>query len=153
MCGEAMLVPEIDDQPPGTEEKMPTPGAATSGLKRSEMVVGPTEEKSAWTLRAADPPVSTAATVIARAEFAGDATVPAPRSLKSFPAATTGTTPLAAAASSALATMSRRTSISGSPIDRLRTSMPSRTAASIAATSSGAFPFGLSPESVWTSAL
>jgi hypothetical protein len=90
---------------------------------------------------------------MAAAEFAGDETEPAPRSLKSFPAATTGTTPAAAAASSASATTSRRGSISGSPIERLRTSMPSRTAASIAATSSGAFPFGLSPKSVSTSAL
>ena len=36
--------------------------------------------------------------------------------------------------------MSRDGSISGSPIERLITSMPSETAASIAATSSGALP-------------
>ena len=44
-------------------------------------------------------------------------------------------------------------SISGSPIEELRTSIPSWTAASIAATISGAFPFGLKPESVPTRAL
>ncbi len=49
--------------------------------------------------------------------------------------------------------MSRRGSISGSPSERLMTSIPSATAASIAATSSGELPLGLSPESVRTSAL
>ena len=151
MCGEAMLVPDQPAQPSGTLEVTSTPGAATSGFIRSDIAVGPTDEKSAWTLLA--PVMSTAATVIARSEFAGDDTEPAPRSLKSFPAATTGTTPAAAAASSASATTSRRGSISGSPMERLSTSIPSRTAASIAATSSGEFPFGLSPESVRTSAL
>ncbi len=127
---------------------MSTPGAATSGFSRSEIVVGPTDEKSAWVARGVVPLISTAPTVIARSEFAGDEIDPAPKSLKSFPAATTETTPARAAASRARATMSRRGSSSGSPIERLSTSMPSRTAASMAATISGAFPFGLSPESV-----
>ena len=73
-------------------------------------------------------------------ELIGDASDPAPNSLKSFPAATTGTTPAAAAASSARATTSCCGAISGSPMERLMTSIPSWTAASIAATSSGAFP-------------
>ena len=66
-----------------------------------------------------------APTVIARAELPGDDNEPGPKSSKSFPAATTGTTPAAAAASSASATTSRDGSISGSPIERLMTSMPS----------------------------
>ncbi len=144
-CGDAMLVPEIDAQPPGTEDRIPTPGAATSGLARSESGVGPAAEKPAiavvW-------PGVTAATVIAAAELPGDETEPRPKSWKSFPAATTGTTPAAAAASSASATTSRVGSISGSPMERLITSMPSATAASIAATSSGAFPSRPTPASV-----
>ena len=43
-----MLVPENSAQPPPeTDESTSTPGAATSGLRRSEIVVGPTDEKSA----------------------------------------------------------------------------------------------------------
>ncbi len=60
---------------------MPTPGAATSGFCRSETVVGPTDENSAWVLTGGLPPVSTAATVIARAELPGEETDPAPVSL------------------------------------------------------------------------
>ena len=78
--------------------------------------------------------------MIARSEVPGEMSDPPPNSSKSFPAATTGTTPAAAAASSARATMSRDGSISGSPSERLITSMPSDTAASIAATISGALP-------------
>ena len=88
--------------------------------------------------------------MIARAELPGDETEPRPNSSKSFPAATTGTTPAAEAASSASATTSRVGSISGSPSERLITSMPSVTAASIAATSSGALPSSPTPESVGT---
>ena len=74
-----MLVPESAAQPPPeTEESTSTPGAATSGLSRSEIVVGPTDENSAcvrvvWL-------ISTAPTLIARAELAGDETEPAPKS-------------------------------------------------------------------------
>ena len=49
--------------------------------------------------------------------------------------------------------MSRLGSISGSPPEKLITSMPSATAASIAATIAGEFAFGLSPESVSTNTL
>ncbi len=31
-----MLVPDIDTQPSGTDERMPTPGALTSGFSRSD---------------------------------------------------------------------------------------------------------------------
>ena len=58
-----------------------------------------------------------------------------------MPAEATGTTPASAAALSAFATMSRLGSISTSPSERLITSIPSATAASIAATSSGELPF------------
>jgi hypothetical protein len=75
-----MLVPENAAHPsPGVAETIPTPGAATSGFRRSETAVGPTEENSAWTL--ADRVSSTAPTVIAREEFPGDETDPAPTSL------------------------------------------------------------------------
>ncbi len=83
---------------------------------------------------------STAATVIAPAALPGEETDPYPKSLKSFPAATTGTTPAAAAALIACTTMSRFGSISGSPSERLITFMPSATAASIAAAISALFP-------------
>ena len=49
--------------------------------------------------------------------------------------------------------MSRLGSISGSPPEKLMTSMPSATAASIAATIAGEFAFGLRPESVSTKTL
>ena len=75
-----MLVPEIDVQPPGTDERTSTPGAATSGFMRSDIGDGPTDEKSAWT-RPPSSPSSTAPTVIARAEFPGEPTDPAPTSL------------------------------------------------------------------------
>jgi hypothetical protein len=52
----------------------------------------------------------------------------------------TGTTPARAAPSIALTTMSRAGSISGSPSERLITSIPSATAASIAAVISAALP-------------
>src|SRR6266511_4576958 len=50
-CGAAMLVPSQESQPPGTEERMFTPGALTSGLNRSEIGVGPDEENDAITRR------------------------------------------------------------------------------------------------------
>src|SRR5262247_2640485 len=100
-----MLVPESSDQPPpGIDDSTSTPGAATSGFRRNEIVVGPTDEKSAC-VRVL-PEIETAATAIAASAFAGDDTEPAPKSLYSFPAATTGTTPAAAAESRASATMS-----------------------------------------------
>src|SRR4029079_11457346 len=47
-CGEAMLVPSSNAHEPswaGTEERMLTPGAVTSGLSASETGVGPPDEK------------------------------------------------------------------------------------------------------------
>jgi hypothetical protein len=119
---------------------MPTPGAATSGLCWSESGVGPLDEKPATTSSAPPRVVVTAPTVIASGVAPGEPTEPRPNSSKSFPAETTGTTPARAAAARAFATMSRDGSISGSPRDMLITSIPSATAASIAATSSGEFP-------------
>jgi len=65
---------------------------------------------------------------------------PNPATPKSFPAATTGTTPAAAALSRALTTMSRRGCTSGSPMERLMTFIPSATAWSIAFAISGELP-------------
>ena len=76
-----MLVPEKLDHPSCTAESTSTPGAATSGFIRREIVVGPTEENGAWTLAGGLPLVSTAATVMARAELPGEETDPAPASL------------------------------------------------------------------------
>ena len=140
-----MLVPDERPQPPGCDERIEVPGATTSGFRRKDSGVGPAEEKSAI---AGVVPDVVAPTVIASAALPGEPTDPRPNSSKSLPAATTGTTPAAAAASSASATGSREDSISGSPIDRLMTSMPSATAASIAATISGALPFRPSPAAV-----
>jgi hypothetical protein len=86
--------------------------------------------------------------VIASGVEPGEPTEPRPKSAKSLPAATTETTPARAAAPSACTTMSREGSISGSPSDMLITSMPSATAASIAATSSGELPSRPTPASV-----
>ena len=75
-----MLVPENSAQPPPeTDDSTLTPGAATSGFRRSEIVVGPTEEKSACSLFV--PVISTAPTAIAPSELAGEDTEPAPKSL------------------------------------------------------------------------
>src|SRR3954454_4657093 len=84
----------------GSEERTSSPGAVTSGLNSSEIGVGPLSEKPAITsaggLRA---PSLDAATVIAAGAFAGDPIPPRPASPKELPAAITGTTPAAAAAS------------------------------------------------------
>ncbi len=77
-----MLVPERAVQPPPeTDDRTSTPGAATSGFRRNEIAVGPTDEKSACVRRAGLPPMSTAPTVIAPSELPGDDTEPAPTSL------------------------------------------------------------------------
>ena len=142
-----MLVPDSVPQPPGCAERIELPGATTSGFSLSERGVGPAEEKLAIP---GDTPDVVAPTVMAAAELPGEASEPLPKSEKSFPAATTGTTPAAAAASSASATTSCSGAISGSPIERLITSMPSATAASIAATISAAFPSSPTSASVGT---
>jgi hypothetical protein len=147
-CGAAMLVPEKVSHVPsraGTEERMPTPGAVTSGLRRSETGVGPDDEKLA--IR---PATDEAATAIARSAVAGELTVPRPNAWNSLPAETTGTTPAAAAPLSARVTRSRLGAISGSPSERLITSIPSRTAASIPAAISGEFPSSPTLEIVGT---
>jgi hypothetical protein len=71
-----MLVPEKAAQVPsraGTEERIPTPGAATSGLSWSEIGVGPPAEKPA--IRRSMP---AAAAVIADLAEPGEATEPVP---------------------------------------------------------------------------
>ena len=136
-----MLVPDsVVYESPGAAEKIETPGALTSGLRRSESGVGPLEENEATTSSGPLRDVETAPTVIASGAEPGEPIDPRPKSLKSLPAATTETTPARAAAASACTTMSRDGSISGSPSDMLITSMPSATAASIAAASSGELP-------------
>ena len=131
-----MLVPLKNAHVPsrrGTDERTSTPGAVTSGFIRSESGVGPIDEKSAIVAAVR----RRAAAVIASAALPGEPTEPRPNPSPSLPAATTGTTPASAAASIAATTMSRVGSISGSPSERLITSIPSRTAASIPAAISG----------------
>ena len=117
-----------------------TPGAVTSGFIWSDTGVGPPEEKSAISSGGPESLSVDAATVIASCAEPGDPTEPRPSSPNSLPAAMTGTTPAAAAASIAFTTMSRCGWISGSPSDRLMTFMPSFTAASMPAAISGEFP-------------
>ena len=138
-CGAAMLVPLNDVQVPsrgGTEDVMSTPGALTSGFSSSEIGVGPPLEKSATTSL-----LLTAAAAIAFVALAGEMMLPFPSSSKSLPAASVATTPASAAPSIAATTRSRDGSISGSPSERLITSIPSLIAASMPAAISGAFPF------------
>jgi hypothetical protein len=69
-----MLVPSSRPQVPwlaGSDERMPTPGADTSGFSSSEMGVGPPDEKPAMVSLEV-----TAATAIASGAFAGDVIVP-----------------------------------------------------------------------------
>src|SRR5215211_259421 len=136
-CGEAMLVPLQASQPFGTDDSTPTPGAETSGFSWSEIGVGPPDENPSITRE-----LVTAADVIARGALPGEPTDPRPNVSKSLPAAIAGTTPAAAAPLIAFTTMSRLFSISGSPSERLITSIPSATAASIPLAISGAFPSG-----------
>ena len=103
--------------------------------------MGPADEKLASWFGAPDAEVVTAATVIAEAELPGDADRAAPElAVVVAGSDDRNDARAAAAASSARATMSRDGSISGSPIERLITSIPSATAASIAATISGELP-------------
>ena len=111
---------------------MSTPGASTSGFMPSDIGDGPLEEKLAISSAGPSSPSVDAATVIASGAVPGEPTEPRPLESKSLPAAITGTTPASAASSIACTTMSRVGSISGSPSERLMTSMPSVTAASIA---------------------
>ena len=119
---------------------MSTPGAVTSGFICSEIGVGPLDEKPAITSAGPASPSLDAATVIAFAALPGEPTEPLPASPKSLPAAITGTTPASAALLIACTTMSRVGSISGSPSERLITSIPSLTASSIPFAISGELP-------------
>ena len=124
----------------GSDERMSTPGASTSGFIWSDTGVGPLEEKLAISSAGPSSPSVDAATVIASGAVPGEPTEPRPLDSKSLPAAITGTTPASAASSIAFTTMSRVGSTSGSPSERLMTLMPSATAASMPATISGEFP-------------
>jgi hypothetical protein len=76
-CGEAMLVPSRKRHVPsrrGTEERIPTPGAVTSGFSFSEKGAGPPDENGAIT-----PVLLAAATLIALGVEAGEPTEPGPR--------------------------------------------------------------------------
>ena len=145
-CGAAMLVPlSSDHEPSGVDERIDEPGAATSGLSRSESGVGPADENDEIEPAGSERPFETEATLIADAALAGEPTEPSCRRPYSFPAAATVGTPAAAAPSIASVTRSRVGSISGSPSERLITSMPSATAASIPAAISGALPLSPKP--------
>ena len=82
---------------------------------------------------------ATAPTLIASGAVAGDPAVPRPKKSRSFPAEMTGTTPARTTFATASMRMSVRGSACGPPPEKLMTSMPSRTAASKAATISGLF--------------
>src|SRR6184192_2366652 len=72
--GEAMLVPSNSRQVPrwrGTDERIETPGAVTSGFRLSEYGVGPEDEKIAIA-----PRLVAAPTVIAREAEPGESIVP-----------------------------------------------------------------------------
>ena len=132
-----MLVPLNDahvPSPSGTDERIDAPGAETSGFMRSDRAAGPEDEKLARTFD-----FVAAATAIARDAVAGDPIEPRPKSPNELPAAATGTTPAAAAPSTAWSTTFLAGSVSNSPNDMLMTSMPSRTAASMPAITSPAF--------------
>ncbi len=79
----------------------------------------------------------TAATVIASGAEPGEPTVPSPKSLRSFPAAITGTTPAAATLWTTGIIASCAGSLSGPPPEKLITFIPSATALSNAATICG----------------
>ena len=133
-----MLVPLSAAQVPsrgGTDERIDTPGAVTSGLNWSPTGVGPLDEK--YAIRSL---LLAAAAVIAAEAVPGEPIEPRPTESNSFPAATVVTTPALAAPAIACTTRSRLGSMPGSPTERLITSIPSATAASTAAAISGLLP-------------
>ena len=78
-----MLVPEKRVQVPslsGTDERMFDPGAATSGLSRSDSGVGPPDENPETTSARPDSAVVTAPAVIAFAVVPGELIEPSPKS-------------------------------------------------------------------------
>ena len=78
-----MLVPDSDAyEPRGAAERIPTPGAETSGFSRSESGVGPLEEKAATTSSGPPRAVVTAPTVIASGVAPGEPTEPRPNSVE-----------------------------------------------------------------------
>ena len=83
--------------------------------------------------------LATAPTLIASGAVAGEPAVPRPKKSRSFPAEMIGTTPARTTFATAWMRMSVRGSACGPPPEKLMTSMPSRTAASKAATISGLF--------------
>ena len=80
---------------------------------------------------------ATAPTLMASGAVAGEPAVPSPKKSRSFPAEMIGTTPARATFRTASMSMSVRGSACGPPPEKLMMSIPSRTAASNAATISG----------------
>ena len=136
-----MLVPDsVVYCAPGAAERMFTPGALTSGFSWSESGVGPLEENEATTPGGPSRVVVTAPTVIASRVEPGRRERAAAELAEVVAGGDDGHDAGTRGGVSACATMSRLGSTSGSPSDMLITSMPSLTAASIAATSSGELP-------------
>ena len=76
-CGAAMLVPlSSDHEASGVDERIDEPGAAMSGLSRSESGVGPADENDEIDPAGSERPVETEATLIAVAALAGEPTEP-----------------------------------------------------------------------------
>ncbi len=125
-----------------------TPAFQAASSSPELAVAAPNETRSAGTAPGPRTPSVTplkwptlvAATVMASSAEPGDEIDPPPRSSPLLPAATTVTTPARAAPWMARATRSFADSTSGSPSERLSTSMPSATARSIARAISGPLP-------------
>ena len=131
ICGDAMLVPLSGPNGPpwpGSDEMNPTPGAATSGFICSETGVGPADEKLGDRRRRADGRNGDRAGCVARRADRARAEL-----AEVVAGGDHGHDTGRAAPSIAETTMSRVGSTSGSPSERLITSIPSETAASIAA--------------------
>src|SRR2546430_5375297 len=76
-CGDAMLVPLqscADHWFPGSDERMSTPGAVTSGFICSDVGVGPLDENPAIMSAGPESPSVEAATVIAAGAVPGEPT-------------------------------------------------------------------------------
>src|SRR5215216_4604944 len=103
-----MLVPLNAVQVPsraGTDDRIASPGAETSGFIWLESGVGPADENDAIRSGALPRPALEAAAAIAFGVEPGELIDPRPNSSKSLPAATTGTTPASAAPFSTRTTM------------------------------------------------
>jgi hypothetical protein len=98
-----MLVPlRKVNCPPGVDDRISEPGAATSGFNVSEIGAGPADENDETAPAGPVRPVVTEPTAIAEPALAGDPTVPSWKRPYSFPAAATVGTPAAAAPEVAL---------------------------------------------------